>query len=291
MDRNPDRNALCWCGSGVKYKKCHAAQDEKAERFRLQGCTVPVRALLKSRAQLDGIRKSGRLNSAVLDAVAKCIVPGVTTAALDRAAHDFTVTHSGIPAPLHYHGFPKSICTSVNEQVCHGIPSEEVLLQDGDIVNVDVSTLYEGFYADSSRMFCVGTISPEKKLLVQTAKECVEWGLHAVKPWGFLGDIAQAVETHARSRGVSVVEEIGGHGIGLEFHEEPWVGYTGTGDTGMLLVPGMVFTIEPMVNQGSPRVHVSETDGWTVTTADGLPSAQWEITVAVTEEGYEVLAW
>lgn len=197
----------------------------------------------------------------------------------------------GIPAPLHYQGFPKSVCTSINEQVCHGIPSEEDILKEGDIVNVDCSTILNGYFSDSSRMFCIGEVSAEKKRLVDVTKECIQKGLEQVKPWGFLGDMGQAVHDHAYANGYTVVREIGGHGIGLEFHEEPWVGYNSKAGTEMLMVPGMVFTIEPMVNMGQADIFVDEENDWTVYTADGQPSAQWEVMVLVTEDGYEIISY
>lgn len=197
----------------------------------------------------------------------------------------------GIPAPLNYEGFPKSVCTSINEQVCHGIPSKNVQLIDGDIINVDVSTILDGYFSDSSRMFCIGNVSPEKKKLVEVAHECVKLGLEQVKPWGFLGDIGQAVNDHAKANGYTVVREVGGHGIGLEFHEDPFVSYVTKKNTGMLLVPGMVFTIEPMINMGEADIYVDDQNGWTIYTDDEMPSAQWEIMVLVTNEGYEVLAY
>lgn len=172
-----------------------------------------------------------------------------------------------------------------------GIPSEDVTLKEGDIVNVDVSTILDGYFSDSSRMFCIGDVGTEKQRLVDVTKECVEKGLEQVKPWGFLGDMSQAVYDHAHANGYSVVREIGGHGIGLEFHEDPWVGYIGKAGTGMLLAPGMIFTIEPMINMGGHEIFVDDSDGWTVYTEDGKPSAQWEIMVLVTEDGYEVLAY
>lgn len=197
----------------------------------------------------------------------------------------------GIPAPLGFEGYPKSVCTSVNDQVCHGIPSEDVILQEGDIVNVDVSTIYDGYFSDSSRMFCIGTVSPEREKLVRVVKESVELGLKEVKPWGFMGDMAQAVQQHVEANGYHVVREIGGHGVGVEFHEDPWVGYIGRRGTEMLLVPGLMFTIEPMVNAGAADIFVDDSDGWTVYTEDGSDSAQWEIQVLVTEDGCEVIAY
>ena len=285
------RNDSCWCGSGRKYKACHMAMDEKIHRYELEGHIVPPKNILKTEKQIQGIRESSVINMAVLDAVGEMIGPGVSTQQIDDVVTEVTARMGGIAAPLNYEGFPKSVCTSINEVVCHGIPSKDVILKDGDIVNVDVSTLYKGYYSDSSRMYCIGQVSGEKRKLVEVTKECMELGLSMVKPWNFLGDMAQAVNDHARKNGYSVVVDIGGHGIGLEFHEEPFVSYVTSAGTEMLMVPGMVFTIEPMVNMGTNEIYVDDNDGWTVYTADGKPSAQWEITVAVTKDGYEVLTW
>lgn len=285
------RNDSCWCGSGRKYKACHMAMDEKIHRYELEGHIVPPGNILKTEKQIQGIRESSVINMAVLDAVGEMIGPGVSTQQIDDVVTEVTARMGGIAAPLNYEGFPKSVCTSINEVVCHGIPSEDVILKEGDIVNVDVSTLYKGYYSDSSRMYCIGQVSGEKRKLVEVTKECMELGLSMVKPWNFLGDMAQAVNDHARKNGYSVVVDIGGHGIGLEFHEEPFVSYVTSAGTEMLMAPGMVFTIEPMVNMGTSEIYVDDSDGWTVYTADGKPSAQWEITVAVTKDGYEVLTW
>ena len=285
------RNDSCWCGSGRKYKACHMAMDEKIHRYELEGHIVPPGKILKTEKQIQGIRESSVINMAVLDAVGEMIGPGVSTQQIDDVVTEVTARMGGIAAPLNYEGFPKSVCTSINEVVCHGIPSKDVILKDGDIVNVDVSTLYKGYYSDSSRMYCIGQVSGEKRKLVEVTKECMELGLSMVKPWNFLGDMAQAVNDHARKNGYSVVVDIGGHGIGLEFHEEPFVSYVTSAGTEMLMAPGMVFTIEPMVNMGTSEIYVDDSDGWTVYTADGKPSAQWEITVAVTKDGYEVLTW
>lgn len=285
------RNDKCWCGSGKKYKACHMSLDEKIHHYELEGHIVPDRDILKTEEQIQGIRDSSVINIAVLDAVEKMIGPGVTTQQIDDLVYRVTTEMGGIPAPLNYDGFPKSVCTSINEVVCHGIPSENVVLKEGDIVNVDVSTIYKGYFSDSSRMYCIGEVSAEKKRLVEVTKECVEKGLSMVKPWNFLGDMAQVINDHAKANGYSVVVEIGGHGIGLEFHEEPFVSYVTEAGTEMLMVPGMVFTIEPMVNMGSSDIYIDEEDGWTVYTEDGKPSAQWEITVAVTKDGYEVLTY
>ncbi|MBD5500901.1 MAG: methionyl aminopeptidase [Lachnospiraceae bacterium] len=285
------RNDICWCGSGKKYKSCHMAIDEKIHHYELEGHIVPRHDMLKSREQIEGIRESSVINIAVLDEVAKMIGPGISTEEIDRLVYDVTLRMGGIPAPLNYEGFPKSVCTSINEVVCHGIPTPERILQEGDIVNVDASTIYKGYFSDSSRMFCIGEVSEEKKKLVQVTKECVELSLEQVKPWNFLGDMAQVINDHAKANGYSVVIDIGGHGVGLEFHEEPFVSYVTKAGTEMLMVPGMVFTIEPMVNMGTSEIYVDDKDGWTVYTKDGKPSAQWEITVAITENGYEILTY
>lgn len=285
------RNEPCWCGSGRKYKTCHEAFDEKIERYREAGHRVPDRSIIKTPEQIAGIKESAKINIAVLDYIAEHIREGMSTEEIDRMVYEKTTEMGGIPAPLHYQGFPKSVCTSINEQVCHGIPSEQDILHDGDIVNVDVSTIRDGYYSDSSRMFCIGNVSEEKKRLVQVTKECLYKGLAEVKPWGFLGDMGQAVHDHAFANGYTIVREIGGHGIGLDFHEEPWVGYNSKRGTEMLLVPGMIFTIEPMVNMGKPDIYIDEDNNWTVYTDDGLPSAQWEIQVLVTEDGAEIISY
>ena len=256
-----------------------------------KGQIVPDRSLLKTPEQIAEIRKSADLNTAVLDHVAAHIKAGMSTAQIDKLVYDFTTEHGGIPAPLDYEGFPKSVCTSVNEVVCHGIPDEEQILKEGDIINVDVSTIYNGYYSDSSRMFCIGKVSPEKEKLVRVTKECVELGISQVKPWTPIGNMGSAVHKHAVENGFSVVREIGGHGVGLEFHEDPWVSFVSEENTGALMVPGMMFTIEPMVNMGSDEIYTDEIDEWTVRTEDGLPSAQWEVTVLVTETGCEVICW
>lgn len=287
----PERNQPCWCGSGRKYKKCHWAFDEKLKMYENQGILVPSHELIKTPEQIEKIKESAKINIAILDYVAEHIREGVTTQEIDNWVAKITKEAGAVAAPLGYEGFPKSVCTSINEQVCHGIPSEDVALKNGDIINVDVSTILDGYYSDSSRMFCIGQVSPEKQKLVDVTRECVEKGLAKVKPWGYLGDMSQAVHEHAQANGYSVVREIGGHGIGLDFHEDPWVGYTQQAGTGMLLVPGMMFTIEPMINMGSYEIYVDDSDGWSVYTEDGLPSAQWEIMVLVTENGYEVICY
>lgn len=254
-----------------------------------QGKIVPDKSLLKTPEQIEEIKKSAALNTAVLDHVAKHIKSGMSTADIDKLVYDYTIAHGGIPAPLGYEGFPKSVCTSINNEICHGIPDENIILQDGDIINVDVSTILNGYYSDASRMFAIGEIPDHAKRLLRVTEECVERGLAAAKPWGYLGDIADAINSHAKANGYSVVEDIGGHGIGLEFHEEPFVSYVTQKGTEMVLVPGLMFTIEPMINEGSPDFFIDEDNGWTVYTEDDGLSAQIEYMVLVTETGVEVL--
>ena len=254
-----------------------------------RGRKVPSRALLKTPEQIEGIRRSGAVNTGVLDLIEREIRPGMSTAEIDRMAYDYTVAHGAVPAPLHYEGFPKSVCTSIDEVVCHGIPDEREILREGDIVNVDVSTILDGYYSDASRMFLIGEVTPEKRRLVEVARQCLEIGIEAARPFGFVGDIGHAIQRHAEKNGYSVVRELCGHGVGLAFHEEPDVEHFGRRGTGMLLVPGMVFTIEPMINMGRRDIFIDEADGWTVLTDDGLPSAQWEHTLVMTESGPEIL--
>lgn len=254
-----------------------------------KGHLVPTRKLIKTPEQIEGIRRSGVVNTGVLDLVEREIKEGMSTAEIDKLVYDYTTDHGAIPAPLNYEGFPKSVCTSINEVVCHGIPSEREILRSGDIINVDVSTILDGYYSDASRMFMIGEVSPEKRKLVEVTKECLEIGMKAAKPFGFVGDIGHAIQKHAEKNGYSVVRDLCGHGVGLEFHEEPEVCHFGRKGTGMLLVPGMVFTIEPMINMGTWEVYIDEADGWTVLTADDQPSAQWEHTFVMTDNGLEIL--
>ena len=285
------RNNKCWCGSGQKYKTCHTHIDDMVTSYSAKGYTTPTQALLKTKSQIEGIRESGKINIAVLDFISNHIVEGISTDKIDRLAFSKTKELGGVPAPLNYNRYPKSVCTSINDVVCHGIPSHNDILHNGDIINIDVSTVYNGFFSDSSRMFYVGNISEQQQRLIKVSKECMEVGIQQVRPWGVLGDIGQAVNDHAKKSGYSVVREIGGHGIGLQFHEDPWVSYVAKAGTGMLLVPGLIITIEPMINMGSAKVFTDKKDHWTIRTFDGKLSAQWESTVLVTKDGYEVLAY
>lgn len=282
---------LCWCGSGKAYADCHSEIDAKIELYRKAGHEVPDREMIKTPEQIAGIREACKINTAVLDEVEKNIKTGMTTEEINTIVHEYTVSHGAIPAPLNFFGFPKSVCTSINDQVCHGIPSAQDVLKSGDIVNVDVSTIYNGYYADASRMFMIGKVDKKKQDLVAITKECLRRGLEAAQPWSFVGDIGAAVSGFAHKHGYSVVTEFGGHGVGIDFHEEPFICHVGKRKTGMLLVPGMIFTIEPMINTGKREVYVDAGNDWTVYTQDGGMSAQWEYTVLITETGNEVLTY
>ena len=263
---------------------------ERLFYLKKQKIIVPKEKMIKTKEQIEGIRQAGIINSAVLDEVAKKIHAGMSTEDINTIVHDFTINHNAIPAPLNYEGFPKSVCVSVNDAVCHGIPSKDEILKDGDIVNVDVTTIYNGYYADASRMFMIGNVSPAARKLVEITHECLDDAFKSIIPWKTrLGDIGEIINTKARKNGFKVVKEIGGHGVGLEMHEDPWVSHIGVKGTGMLLVPGMVFTIEPMINEGTDMIFQDADNGWTIYTYDGKLSAQWEYTILITEDGAEIL--
>lgn len=246
---------------------------------------------VKSAHEIELMRKANQIVRDTLELVGREIKAGMTTAQVDKLVYDYITSCGAKPSFLGYEGYPASACVSINEEVVHGIPSPRRFIEEGDIVSVDVGSIYKGYNGDAARTFMIGQVSEEKKKLVEVTRECVQLGLEQVKPWGFLGDMAQAVYDHARANGYSIVREIGGHGCGLEFHEDPWVGYIGKRGTEMVMAPGMVFTIEPMVNMGRPDIFVDDENGWTVYTDDGMPSAQWEIQVLVTETGHEVLSY
>lgn len=265
------------------------ALDRKVMALEGNGALVPKRTLIRTPEQIEGIRRSGVINTAILDLVGQEIHAGMSTQEIDDIVHQYTIEHGAIPACLGYEGFPKSVCTSINEVVCHGIPSKDEILKEGDIINVDCTTILDGYYADASRMFIIGQTTPQKEKLVKVAKECLEIGMEAAIPFGYVGDIGNAIEKHAHKNGFSVVRDLCGHGVGLKFHDDPEVLHYGKKGTGMLLVPGMVFTIEPMINVGTWKVFIDSSDGWTVVTEDELPSAQWEHTFVMTETGLEIL--
>ena len=286
------RNDACWCGSGKKYKSCHMAFDEKMEMLhhKHKGIILPQHDMIKTPEQIAGIRKAGKINSMVLDEVEQHVKEGVSTAELDRVVVEVTEKLGGIPACLNYEGYPKSVCTSINEVVCHGIPDENRFLQEGDIINVDCTPIVDGYYGDASRMYMIGKVSEAKEKLVRVTKECLEEAVSLAQPWTTFGDFGYAINKRAEENGFSVVREIGGHGCGVDFHEEPWVPHIGTPDSGVLIVPGMTFTIEPMINQGKPDVFCDAEDGWTIYTEDNLPSAQWEYMLLITEDGNEIIS-
>lgn len=282
---------MCWCGSGQLYTECHQAIDEKIKEFERKGAEVPPRSLIKTPMQIEKIKQSAKINTQILDLVAEQIHEGMTTEDIDVIVKEYTLKQGAQCAPYQYQGYPKSVCTSINEEVCHGIPSRLKKLKNGDIINVDVSTILDGYYSDASRMFCIGEVNEEKRKLVEVTHECLRRGIEAAQAWGFVGDIGAAISEYAKEQGYSIVRELGGHGIGLEFHEDPFVAHVGKKGTGMLLVPGMIFTIEPMINVGQAKVVVDRYNGWTIYTADGKPSAQVEHMILITENGPEILTY
>ena len=257
-----------------------------------KGKLVPTRDLIKTPEQIEGIRKAGVVNTGVLDEVAKQIHRGMNTLEIDQICRKYCEEHNAIPACLNYEGVPMSVCTSINEVVCHGIPKEEDVLEEGDIINVDFTTILDGYYADASRMFIIGKTSRAKEQLVQVTKECLEIGMEAAKPWHGVNEIGRAIQKHANKYHYGVVRDLCGHGAGCQFHEEPEVAHFSQRGDGMILVPGMVFTIEPMINMGSWEVFIDADDpyGWEVITEDEQPSAQWEHTLLMTEHGVEILS-
>ena len=290
------RNALCWCGSGKKFKKCHLGKEQiqtppKHEKPHFSDNLIYI----KTAEQIEGIRKSSQLTKKLLDMVEDRIAEGVTTNEIDQWVHSETLANGAIPAPLNYgHGkgrrrmpFPKSICTSPNNVICHGIPNNQAL-SNGDILNVDITCVLNGYYGDASRMFIIGDVPEETRKLVEVTRECLNLGIEQVFPSNRLGDIGHAIQNHAEKHGFSVVRDFAGHGVGLEFHEAPQVLHYGHPGKGEMLRENMVFTIEPMINMGSYECRILG-DGWTAVTADGSLSAQWEHTLLVTDTGAEIL--
>lgn len=284
-----NRNDPCPCGSGLKYKKCCMNKMASySERQLSETYFRKYRIKLKTPEDIAAIKETGKL---VVDTLKLCeasIKPGMTTEDINTLVHEYTVSHGATPAPLHYHGFPKSVCTSVNDVICHGIPSNKVILKEGDIINVDVTSILHGYHADANMTFFVGNCSDEAKKIVRVAKESLKRGLTVVKPGNKIGDIGYTIQQYAEGEGCSVVRDYIGHGIGKAFHEQPEVPHYGRKNTGIELIPGMVFTIEPMINLGDPYSRVLS-DDWTAVTTDGSLSAQFEQTVLVTDTGYEVL--
>ena len=280
----------CWCGSGLPYVQCHRPAEIKLAELRAAGERVPDKHMIKSAVQIEGCRKAGAVNTLILDKVAEKIRAGMTTQDIDDIVMEETRKAGGTPACLHYEGFPKSVCTSVNHVICHGIPSNKVVLREGDIVNVDCTTQYGGYYGDASRMFQIGNVPDAAKRLVRVTKEAVALAVSHLKPYCHLGDIGFYINRYAREHGYHVVREIGGHGVGLQMHEDPYVCHIGSLGKGMVLCPGMIFTIEPMINEGTSRFYVDPHDCWQIYTADGKLSAQWEYEILITETGIEILS-
>jgi len=281
------RNDPCPCGSGLKYKKCCYGKDRDGQESVKAVYARKYGIRLKDTSDIDGIRLAGRLAIETLDLVEARLRPGMTTEEINTLVHEFTVSRGATPAPLNYRGFPKSVCVSVNEVICHGIPGERVL-NPGDIVNVDVTPILGGYYADANKTFFIGEPGPEARKIVEVARHCLKSGMAMVKPGNTVGDIGWAIQTYAEGRGCTVVREFVGHGVGLDFHEPPQIFHYGRRGEGVALVPGMVFTIEPMINLGARYLKVLD-DNWTAVTRDKSLSAQFEQTLLVTENGMESL--
>jgi methionyl aminopeptidase len=285
-DSKIGRNTPCPCGSGKKYKKCCEKKGLPVATLRAQ-YENNYNIRFKGPEDVAAIRVAGRLALDTLEMVADALRPGMTTDEINTLVHDFTISNGARPAPLNYRGFPKSVCVSVNEEICHGIPGPRVL-NDGDIVNVDVTPILDGYYADCNRTFFVGAPGPDARKVTDVALECLRRGIAMVAPGNTLGDIGWAIQSHAENQGCSVVREFVGHGVGFAFHEPPQVLHYGKKGSGLVLLPGMVFTIEPMINLGERNLHLLDND-WTAVTNDGSLSAQFEQTVLVTETGWRVL--
>ena len=265
--------------------------DKKLELLKQQGKKVPTKKMIKTKQQIEGIKKAAIVNSGLLDYIEENIKAGMSTEQIDIMAKDYTKKHNAICAYYQYCGYPKHICVSVNDVVCHGIPSDDQILQEGDIVNVDATTMVDGYYADASRMFMIGKVSKEAKQLVEDTKKALEIGISSIIPYqSCIGDIGSAIENFAKAHGYSVVKEFCGHGVGLALHEDPYVLHFNPHKPTEVIVPGMVFTIEPMLNLGSRHVFVDADDEWTVYTEDGSLSAQWEHTILITETGVEIIS-
>jgi len=289
------RNDSCPCGSGLKYKKCclskAAAKQGKDSGNMFEALKAKYKKRhnikIKNDTQIEGIRKSGRLVTEALDQAEKLIKPGLKTEEINTLVHDLAIKNNAIPATLNYRGFPKSVCVSVNEVICHGIPGKRALAE-GDIVNVDITYILNGYFADASRTFLVGDCGKDAKKIVAVSRECLRRGILAAQPGAFTGDIGHAIQSYAEANGCSVVREYVGHGVGTAFHEAPQIPHYGKKRDGVRLVPGMTFTIEPMINLGDKKLHILD-DDWTAVTSDGSLSAQFEQTIVITPDGNESL--
>ncbi len=279
------QNRSCPCGSGKKYKNC--CRNQKIEVSIKEEYKRRYDIRLKEPHEINGIKKSGKLLLSILDQVEKMIEPGLKTDDINTFVHEETIKAGAIPAPLNYRGFPKSVCVSINDVICHGIPGDRIL-KDGDIVNIDITPILDGYYADASKTFFVGTPTEDGEKIVNVAAQSLKRGIEAIAPGATLGDLGFAIQSYAESQGCSVVREFIGHGVGIDFHEQPQVMHFGKRGDGITLVPGMVFTIEPMINLGKKELHLLE-DRWTAVTNDGSLSAQFEQTLLVTKKGWESL--
>ena len=287
MNTKVGRNDPCPCGSGKKYKKCCMSEEQAGMTDLAKTFFERYNIRLKTPEQIEGIRRCGKLVMDTFEIVKEMIRPGMKTDEINRAVHDFTVSHGAIPAPLNYHGFPKSVCISPNEVICHGIPGEHAL-EDGDIVNVDITSILDGYYADCNQTFFVGTPSRDARKIVDVARECLRLGLEQARPGNLINDISGAIQNYAEGQGCSVVREYMGHGVGLDFHEPPNVPHFRSRWGNVPLALGMTFTVEPMINLGDKAARVLD-DGWTAVTRDGSLSAQFEQTLVITEDGFESL--
>lgn len=279
------RNDFCPCGSGLKYKKCclqkGLSEDKKAAYLRKYGIKI------KDEADIAAIKKAGKIAVDTLHLVEEYIKPGMKTDDINTVIHEFTVKNGAVPAPLNYRGYPKSVCISINEVICHGIPGER-RLEEGDIVNIDVTPILNGYYADASKTFLVGKVSPDARKIVDVARESLKAGMSMIMPDNTISDIGWAIQQYAEKQGCSIVREFVGHGVGIDFHEPPQIPHYGKRGQGVKMIPGMVFTVEPMINLGKKELHILP-DRWTAVTDDGSLSAQFEQTFLVTEGGFESL--
>ncbi len=286
---NIGRNDRCWCGSGKKYKVCHERLDEeKLMPFIAEGYPLPYKELILTPEQIEGVKKCSRVSVAIMDELDSFIKEGVSTDQINDVVEKVTADFGAESADLGYEGFPKSCCTSINNVVCHGIPNKKDILKDGDIINVDVTTKLNGYFSDMSRMYMIGNVSDEARQLTEVTKKCMDEGIACIKPYMPVGEIGNVINDIADKYNYGVVRALCGHGVGLVFHGDPMVNHYRTDDKTMILVPGMMLTVEPMINAGTYNVKIAD-DGWTVLTADGSLSAQWEHTLLVTETGVEII--
>ena len=281
------RNDPCPCGSGLKYKKCCLGKEGPEPGNLKDVYYQKYKIRLKEKSDVEGIRKAGNLAVKTLELVESVLRSGMTTDEVNTLVHEFTIHNRAVPAPLNYRGFPKSVCVSVNETICHGIPGNRVL-KDGDIVNVDVTPILNGYYADASKTYFVGKPRRSAQKIVRVARESLKEGIFVARPGNTVGDIGWAIQSFAEGEGCSVVREFVGHGVGFEFHEPPQVPHYGRKGEGIILIPGMVFTIEPMINLGKRHLEILD-DNWTAVTTDRSLSAQFEQTILITEDGCESL--